>query len=996
MEECRKGAHLAAVQNGGAIPELADYQVILEPGNLRIGSINEDFAIESMAGDIFQLGNHSWQIIKVETGKVRVSDAKNKPPSIPFWLGEAPSRSPELSFAVSRLRSSIDQSLAELNNDPARLSQQLQQDFVLPTEISSQLAEYLATTRLALGCIPSQNALVLERFFDESGGMQLVIHSPFGSRINRAWGLALRKRFCRSFNFELQAAANEDAIVMSLGPTHSFPLEDVYHFLHTNSVRAVLVQALLDAPMFSTRWRWNMTRSLAVLRQRGGTHVAPQLQRMQADDLLATIFPAQVACLENIVGDREIPDDPLVRQTIDDCLHEAMDIEGLEKVLQNIESRQLKLVVRDLVEPSPLAYEILNARPYAFLDDAPLEERRTRAVLSRRHLKPDEAKQLASLDPRAIFKVQEYAWPTIRNADELHEALMLLGCLNSSEIFALEAGEEWQQTLKQAGRSFVVDLNCPSEPRYLLFASERFSLAQALFPEHETIHDLAESLQSFATPYADQNAAINDLVRCRMEACGPTTVQILAHQLARSTEEIDAALLALESMGIVFRGQFHPDELQLQWCERSLLARIHRATIGKLRSDVEPVSRQDFMRFLVQWHGLAPCSQVPAEGPGDVAEVLHQLEGFEAAAGAWEPLILGPRLPNYQPTWLDTLCMAGQFTWLRLRPSRSTSSADSGSNPKLSPAGPIRSTPITLLPREQLNAWQYDQAHFAPSDIAAHLSGDARQLYECLDRFGACFLRDFQGQSGLLASRIEIALAELVARGLVVSDSFAGLRALIQPNERRTKLWSHNRSRRGLASTVEQAGRWSIVTKAQESFELACRERKDPFGYDPNLEYRARVFLRRYGVVFRSILERERHAPPWRDLLRIFRSLEDRGEIRGGQFVAGITGEQFALPEAKNSLQRQRKKHTGNEHHMIVISAVDPLNLLGILLPGTKLSATLNNRLLLRNGQALACLEGGEFQALRELSEAEAWQAKKRLEGQLYLPQTTNLHAPPV
>ena len=437
----RRGARLVALTSGGAIPDNADYRVILEPSETFVGTVNEDFAVESLAGDIFQLGNASWRILRINSGVVRVEDAKGQPPGIPFWLGEAPARTTELSQAVSDLRIEIEQILVGSPRCGDRTAQRavptnavadwLVREIRLPQQAADQLADYFADTYRALGAIPSQQTLVLERFFDESGGMQLVLHSPFGNRINRAWGLALRKRFCRSFNFELQAAATDDAIVISLGTQHSFPLEEVFRYLNAKTVRDLLVQALLDAPMFTIRWRWNATRSLAVPRFRGGAKIAAPLQRMESENLLAAVFPDQLACLEHIVGDREIPDHPLVKQTIDDCLTEAMDIDGLEEVLRRIERNEIRCIARDLPEPSPLASEILNARPYAFLDNAPLEERRTQAVYTRRASERNGSDGLGILDAAAIEKVRREAWPEATNADELHDALMLLGAMTT-------------------------------------------------------------------------------------------------------------------------------------------------------------------------------------------------------------------------------------------------------------------------------------------------------------------------------------------------------------------------------------------------------------------------------------------------------------------------------------------------------------------------------------------------------------------------------------
>ncbi|MEP6633065.1 MAG: DEAD/DEAH box helicase, partial [Luteimonas sp.] len=423
----RKNARMTAVMSGGTIPDMADYAVILEPQAITIGNVNEDFAIESIAGDIFQLGNASYRILRVEAGRVRVEDAQGAPPSIPFWLGEAPGRTDELSAGVSRLRAEVD-ALLTVVSDSAQDDESMRSEaptqhrldaalawltgeLGLDDNAAQQLLDYFARQRAALGLLPTQDTLVLERFFDESGGTQLVIHTPYGSRINRAWGLALRKRFCRKFNFELQAAATEDAIVLSLSTSHSFPLIDVSRYLHSATACDVLVQALLDAPLFGARWRWNATTALALPRFSGGTKVAPQLQRMRSEDLLATVFPDQVACAENLVGERVIPDHPLVAQTLDDCLHEAMDAEGWLVLLRRIESGNVRVLARDLTAPSPFAAEALNARPYAFLDDAPLEERRTQAVMGRRYADADSADDLGRLDPEAIDAVRIEAWP---------------------------------------------------------------------------------------------------------------------------------------------------------------------------------------------------------------------------------------------------------------------------------------------------------------------------------------------------------------------------------------------------------------------------------------------------------------------------------------------------------------------------------------------------------------------------------------------------------
>src|SRR5947208_778251 len=696
----RRGSRLVALTSGGAIPDNADYRVVLDPSETFVGTVNEDFAVESLAGDIFQLGNAAWRILRVNSGVVRVEDAKGQPPSIPFWLGEAPARTSELSQAVSDLRTEIQTLLVEGKN----ISEWLVKEIHLPIPAAEQIADYFADTYRVLGAIPSQQTLVMERFFDESGGMQLVLHSPFGNRINRAWGLALRKRFCRSFNFELQAAATDDAIVISLGTQHSFPLEEVFRYLNSKTVRDLLVQALLDAPMFTIRWRWNATRSLAVPRFRGGSKIAAPLQRMESENLLAAVFPDQLACLEHIVGDREIPDHPLVKQTIDDCLTEAMDIDGLEEVLRKIESGEIRCIARDLPEPSPLASEILNARPYAFLDNAPLEERRTQAVYTRRASERNGSDGLGVLDTAAIDKVQKEAWPEATNADELHDALMLLGVMTEAEIQRTvhrETAEQLTSALvaeNRATRLLVASehsndrevLECGSaaplsngeeipEKRHssgalsrsrgtattktFWIAAEGLPMIQAIFPDARVEPELTVPGSVPGKTWERENA-IREMVRGRMEVCGPIAVGELSDVLILPGSEIDAALLALEGEGFVLRGKFRPHATEQEWCDRRLLARIHRLTIDRLRAEIQPVSQQDFYRFLFAWQRADQKHRV--EGLEGLQSVLEQLDGCELPLAAWESAVLAARVADYDPEWLDRLCFSGRIGWARL------------------------------------------------------------------------------------------------------------------------------------------------------------------------------------------------------------------------------------------------------------------------------------------------------------------------------------------
>ncbi len=993
----RRGARLVALTSGGAIPDNADYRVILEPSETFVGTVNEDFAVESLAGDIFQLGNASWRILRINSGVVRVDDAKGQPPGIPFWLGEAPARTSELSRAVSDFRMEIEKNLvgsqgcgdwtAQGAVPISTVTEWLADELHLPQSAAGQIEAYFANIRRSLGAIPSQQTLVMERFFDESGGMQLVLHAPFGSRINRAWGLALRKRFCRSFNFELQAAATDDAIVISLGTQHSFPLDEVFRYLNSKSVRDLLVQALLDAPMFTIRWRWNATRSLAVPRFRGGAKLAAPLQRMESENLLAAVFPDQLACLEHIVGDREIPDHPLVKQTIDDCLTEAMDITGLEEVLRRIERGEIQCIARDLPEPSPLASEILNARPYAFLDNAPLEERRTQAVYTRRASDRNSSDGLGVLDAAAIDKIKTEAWPEATNADELHDALMLVGLMTPGELYrsaGSENADEFVSTLLAGNRATHVlvrtqqsndreVLECDAAPhsngegivekrrsagalsrsrgtgqtRTFCIAAERIPMLRAIYPDApaEPEFMLPESVREKTWERAD---AIRELVRGRMEVCGPITVGELADTLVLQRSEIDVALLALEAEGFVLRGKFHPQATEQEWCDRRLLARIHRLTIDRLRAEIQPVSVHDFYRFLFAWQRADREHRV--EGLEGLQSILEQLDGCELPLAAWESAVLPARVAGYDPEWLDRLCFSGRVGWGRLSTAQ---------NPNARASAPLRTSPIALYQRENLHDW-LDMARAKP---ALELSVISQPVFDALQSGGALFFTELVRGSGLLASQVEEALSQLSGLGLVTSDSFDGLRALLVPSNKRPTFGrnlARCRRRKNLAS-IEFAGRWSLLQRSGE-FPVTTGASNGKGPREAAIEKFAGVLLGRYGIVFRRLLERESFPITWYELGRIYRRWEARGEIRGGYFVGGVSGEQFATPEAIGLLRSIRKVSSNDE--LVTLSAADPLNLQGILTPGPRIAAFTTNRILFSRGLPIAALEAGEIRKL--------------------------------
>ena len=946
----RKGARLTALTSGGTIPEAGDYTVVLEPQADKIGTVNEDFAVESIAGDVFQLGNTSYRILRVEPGRVRVEDAQGAAPNIPFWLGEAPGRTDELSFAVSRLRADFERQWRA--GSPADAVAWARQALGLDEAAALQLVDYLGRALAALGVLPTQDRVVFERFFDESGGMQLVIHSPRGSRLNRAWGLALRKRFCRQFNFELQAAATEDAIVLSLSTSHSFPLDEVAHYLHSRTALGVLVQAVFDAPLFGVRWRWNATTSLALPRFRGGRKVAPQLQRMKSEDLLAAVFPDQVACAENLAGEREIPDHPLVAQTLDDCLHEAMDAEGWLALLRRLEAGEVEVVARDLTSPSPLAAEALNAKPYAFLDDAPLEERRTQAVQARRYVDPESADDLGRLDPEAIASVREEAWPRVRDADEMHEALITLGVATDAEAAGNEGWTGWLAALARAGRATRLTVSLSVGKSVGLWtAAERLAEARVVYPG-ATAEPPIEPPAEFALAAGSRDDLLRELLRSRMGCLGPVSAPTLAAQLGVAHAEIDHALLSLQTEGTVLQGRFTPQAATLEWCERHLLARIHRYTLKRLRREIEPVEPRDFARFLFDWQQAGAGHQV--EGPEALPAVLASLEGYEAPAGQWEAEILPARVRDYASTWLDDLCTAGRMTWTRLRPATGGGGAS------------LRTTPVLLLPRRSAAVWA--RVAPAPADDT-ELGSRAKRLLDFLSTHGASFFDDMQQGTRLLKTELEEALAELVVRGRAGCDSFAGLRALMLPASKRSPSSARARHRphRPL-SGIEDAGRWSLVRPAPAA-DVSAQE---------DVEHVVKALLRRYGVICWRLLEREAAwLPRWRDLVRVCRRLEARGELRGGRFIAGVSGEQFALPEAVARMREVRRQPP--QPALVCLAAADPANLLGTLLPGPKLPRTAGSRVLVRDGLPVATLVAGEVVMLVPMEAQERVEAERTL-----------------
>jgi ATP-dependent Lhr-like helicase len=938
----RRGARLGALTNAGAIPENALYAVVALPEGATVGTVDEDFAVESLSGDVFLLGNHSWRIRRIEKARVLVEDAGGAAPNVPFWRGEAPARTAELSAQVAELRQAIAERVppgahpresAEARSVIAWLAAECGLD----ASGSEQAIEYIVTGRAALGAVPASDTIVAERFFDEGGGMQLVIHAPLGGRINKAWGLALRKRFCRSFNFELQAAATDNGLLLSLGEQHSFPLASVFGFLTGGTVRHLLEQAALPTPLFTSRWRWDAGRALALPRFLGGRKVPLPIQRMRAEDLLAAVFPEAIACQENLPADIPIPDHPLVRETMKDVLTEALDLAGLQQVLGRIASGAIRTVAIDTASASPFSHEIVNANPYAFLDDAPLEERRARAVSMRRLLPEDAIGEAGRLDPEAIDEVVGHAWPDVRDAEELHDALVTLVAFPESRPApAAAVGESLERRSSESlarWTPFFETLvlqrrvaRATAAGRSWWVAAERARTFHRLFPEAR----MESTPPAIEAATSSHEEALARLLLGWLGHLGPTNAAEVAELIGLPRPEIESGLAQLEAAGTILRGHFTelrklveqaPDGPPLEWCERRLLARIHRATLGRLRREIQPVTPAQFLRWLLRWQHVTPGTQL--SGERGTIEVLRQLQGFEAPANAWESQILARRIASYEPKLIDRLCLVGVAGWGRLS-RRRLAAEGPGSSRRVVPSSVA---PIAFFLREEAE-W----LALAPGAERAEdgLSAAAREVVDWLTERGASFFTDIVRGTRRLRAEVETALWELVAAGRVTADDFDNLRALVDPRRRAGQ--GRGRNLRPRHST----GRWSLLQTAgaggrHEAIESACR-----------------MLLTRYGVVFREMAERESILPPWREMLIALRRLEDRGEVRGGRFVDGFLGEQFALPMAVESLRALRLEPETGE--TVTVAAADPLNLIGILVPGERVPALSGKFVSYRDG----------------------------------------------
>jgi ATP-dependent helicase Lhr and Lhr-like helicase len=885
----RRGARLATLTSGGAIPETGDYRVVMEPGDVFVGTVNEDFAIESFQGDVFLLGTHPWQVVQVTNGVMRVRDAAGKHPTIPFWLGEAPGRTDELSEEVSRLRSAVAE---RLDADGRQAGVGFVQDVASVDEVAAALVvDYLQAARAELGgVLPTHDDIVFERFFDESGGMQLIVHAPLGARINRALGLGLRKKFCLTFDFELQAAASNDAVLLSLGPQHSFPLEDVPAFLRSANVEDAVSQAVLRSPMFIARWRWNLNRSLAVLRRKGSRLNPFNVQRMEAADLMAAVFPSLAACQDNApAGPIEIPDHPLVRETLGDCLSEAMDIDGLKRLVRRFEGGTVRLHFVDTVEPSVLAHEILGGAPFTYLDeDTEIGERRSRAVPLRRGL-PVEPRELGRLDPDAIERVRIEATPDVRDPDELHDVLL--------SLVAAPPRPEWAEhfeALARAGRSFEV--RRPGQTAVLWAATERRAEIEALFPGAGFAPDrpLPPGLTRELDPAGADEAAAT-LVRGHLDVSGPVTAEDLTATTGLSPASAAASLEVLRTEGFAVSGRFEPEHGE-QWCARRLLARIHGYSRERRRAEVRPISQEEWRASLQSWWHASPGTRL--HGREGLAEVIEQLQGLEWPAGEWERLF-AERVESYRPEWLDDLCLSGEVVWGRLSVLEPAADGDdpAAGEARYSSKTPSRRTPITFMLRQDL-PWLL-QAHRGAVAPAEPTAGFGQEVLDALRGRGALFHSELQAITNGLPTDVEEGLWDGVARGLISADGFNAVRSLLNARARfaRRQRARPRRGSRGRRGTWRQGveGRWTLLPSAESIDDV-----------EELAETVAWQLLLRWGVVFRDVYLEERLAVPWREILWALRRLEARGLIRGGRFVTGVTGEQFAGEAALPVLRGRR------------------------------------------------------------------------------------------
>ena len=907
----RRGASLAAIGGAGAIPDTGEYRVVLDPEGITVGSLDEDFAIESSAGDVFLLGTHAWRVTRVETGVVRVIDAHGAAPSAPFWLGESPGRTIELSAEVARVHEGLREFLAARDGEGARAK--LAAVPGVSNEAAAQAVNFLSKSFEALGDLPTTTTLIVERFFDETESSHLVVHSPHGARVNRALGLALRKRFCVTFDFELQAAADDDTICIALGPHHSFPLDSVMKMVRRANVRDVLTQAVLPLPMLSVRWRWNTARALVLRRSMNGQRRPIHLQRMEADDLMAATWPSLAACQENApAGPIAIPDHILVRQTIADVLFEPLDVARLEQLLARLEAGEITVHCVDTVEPSLLAHGIINGRPYTFLDDAPLEERRSRAVSTSRGVgELDEqglpvAAERQALEPALVAEVVAQSAVRVRSSDELSDLL-----IDAGAVRAVSSWRSWFDELVNEGRAV----------------------------EDDGVWLPAGGGRTFAELVQDDEA-IATLLRVHLATSGPVTIEQIVGDDELGVGPLRGAPLTVgRARTAMARLEATGFALQVaggRWCARHTFARLNRIARTRRRASYLAVPVARYVDFLTRWQHVAPGTRL--EGREGVRRVVEQLQGVELAAGEWEQSVLAARVTNYRPEWLDELCLSGEITWARLTPRASEPEARGS-------ATPSAATPLALLLREdlegQLRAVRLDQAPCPPT------GGAAADIFEALATRGAQFRTSLAGLTGRLPAEVDEGVWDLVARGLVSADAYSAVRSLLSARHRLASRGRASGSSRRMSLSTHRApsstgvgeGRWWLIESSIEPI--------GPLEFEDLAEQIAVQLIRRWGIVTYELFAQESYRVPWRYVSWALRRLEARGEVLGGRFVEGLAGEQYAQPEALDLLAQDLTSEP------VTLAACDPLNLTGGIVNAERVPSRVRRTMTLLAGDVV-------------------------------------------
>ena len=960
----RRGARLAAITSGGTIPESGNLDVVIASESRKIGDVEEDFAQESSRGDIFSLGSMPWRVLGISKNRFLVEPAPGMAPSLPFWQTEAAGRSPALSTELCDLRREIAAFIANSGDDDGA-SSWLESECALEPEAAKQAVAYIRRGLAALNALPDENTLVVERFFDGLGGTQIVIHSPWGIRLNRGFGLALRKRLCQSFDFEIQASAIDDAILLALNSRHSFPLEHILEMVNSQNVREVLEQALLDAPMFEVRFRHVATRALSIMRSGRGSKVPAWIQRLRSQELITALFPQRNACLDNRPPAVILPDHFIVNETMRECLEETADISRLEALLRGLNDGSIRPVMVDSIAPSVFAHRVLLAWDYSFLDDGERANRRSRTVTMNRAMAEDvfRSENLAELlSAEAVEQVTQEirgrATSTqARNCDELYELIRTHGWISCDEIKERTAadGAAMLAALESDGRVCRVRLGHHDSPEVAI-ATEDLALFSTVYPDSLPPPGWDEGAEVDRFTSSDErsghSSGVQEIVRRALVTSGPTLAVDLAQRLRLPADDILPALMALEAGGSIFRGHFTTvrsgnggsSEAQaagVQWCDRHVLERIHRQTLNLLRSAVEPCNDAEFVAFRLKWNRIGDAHQ--GAGVDGVRRTLEQMSGLAFAPDLWERVILPARVADYRAEHLDLLCMSGEFAWVAA-PFHDESDVN-------------REFPATVafLPRRARCYWP-------PSEMPA--DSRAQMVAEVLSHFGAQHLDQIAERANLSERDTLTALWRLAAAGMVSNDSFAPLRLLaVEPDAAR--LISNRPSQRepsrrdaALRARLQSSlsGRWSIVAQLKPGATPAkVAETHDAHGPDIAREI-ALILLRRHGILAREMMALEQFEISWQQILFALRRLEYAGIIRRGWFVRALSGEQYAMPEALEMLRSDRQtKETGQP---TVISAVDPANPFGVLLPGCGVAREPGNLLVVQHGRVIVSLAG--------------------------------------